>query len=121
MWHLLLLWWWICTCCCQVFRPLDLLFFMEVKSDSSLWHCCDEQVQPAVEDAAGKLKPAAEQFTSGTVKPAGDYVAENAVPLTKQYGAHHHISCTTTSTCRADPLSLPTHRNAPLPVSKKAL
>lgn len=44
-------------------------------------------MQPAVEDAAGKLKPAAKDFTSNTLKPAGDYVAENAVPMTKQYGA----------------------------------
>lgn len=45
------------------------------------------QVQPAVEDAASRVEPAAKQFTQGTVRPAGDYVADNAVPLTKEIGA----------------------------------
>ena len=28
----------------------------------------------------------AKDFTSQTVRPAGDYVADKAVPLTKEYG-----------------------------------
>ena len=39
-----------------------------------------------MKDAAGKAEPAAKDFTSGTVRPAGDYVAENAVPATQAYG-----------------------------------
>ena len=39
-----------------------------------------------MKDAAGRVEPAAKDFTSKTVRPAGDYVADNAVPLTKEYG-----------------------------------
>ncbi len=48
--------------------------------------CCCAQFEPAVKDAAGKAEPMAKDFTSQTVRPAGDYVADNAVPLTKEYG-----------------------------------
>ena len=44
------------------------------------------QFEPAVKDAAGKAEPAAKDFTSQTVRPAGDYVADNAVPMTQAYG-----------------------------------
>ena len=44
------------------------------------------QFEPAVKDAAGKAEPMAKDFTSKTVRPAGDYVADKAVPLTKEYG-----------------------------------
>lgn len=39
-----------------------------------------------MKDAAGKAEPMAKDFTSQTVRPAGDYVADKAVPLTKEYG-----------------------------------
>ncbi len=48
--------------------------------------CCCAQFEPAVKDAAGKAEPMAKDFTSQTVRPAGDYVADKAVPLTKEYG-----------------------------------
>ncbi len=51
-------------------------------------YCCSAQFEPAVKDAAGKAEPMAKDFTSQTVRPAGDYVADNAVPLTKEYGEH---------------------------------
>lgn len=44
------------------------------------------QFEPVVKDAAGKAEPAAKDFTSQTVRPAGDYVADNAVPMTQAYG-----------------------------------
>ena len=46
-----------------------------------------------MKDAAGKVEPAAKDFTSGTVRPAGDYVAENAVPATQAYGKPLGLAC----------------------------
>ncbi len=45
------------------------------------------QVQPAVKDAASRAEPAAKDVTQNYIRPAGDYVADNAVPLTQEIGA----------------------------------
>ncbi len=64
------------------------------------------QVQPAVEDAASRVEPAAKQVTDGAIRPAGDYVADNAVPITKQIGAAcQHSSCICLKDAVVEPFS----------------
>ena len=49
------------------------------------------QVQPAVKDAASRAEPAAKDVTQNYIRPAGDYVADNAVPLTKEIGEFSRV------------------------------
>ncbi len=44
------------------------------------------QVEPAVKDAASRVEPATKEATDGAIRPAGDYVSKNAVPVTKAIG-----------------------------------
>jgi hypothetical protein len=44
------------------------------------------QMEPAVKDAASRVEPATKNVTEGYIRPAGDYVAKNAVPATKALG-----------------------------------
>lgn len=53
--------------------------------------CLCMQVQPAVKDAASRAEPAAKDVTQNYIRPAGDYVADNAVPLTQEIGARTRL------------------------------
>ena len=43
-------------------------------------------MEPAVKDAAARVEPATKEATDGAIRPAGDYVSKNAVPVTKALG-----------------------------------
>ena len=73
-------------------------------------HLC-MQVQPAVKDAASRAEPAAKDVTQNYIRPAGDYVADNAVPLTKEIGEFSRLPLAPIMAIRRTPLCLDTCRN----------
>lgn len=42
-----------------------------------------ERLKPAVDQAAGQVQPMTENFTRDVLRPGGEKISENAVPVTK--------------------------------------
>jgi hypothetical protein len=43
-----------------------------------------ERVQPAVEEVAGQIEPATKDITEGIIRPGGEALSKNAVPVTER-------------------------------------